>query len=232
MPPKAQALPKHIGFIMDGNRRWAREHGLSTLEGHRRGYLNMRRVLQLCLDRGVKVVTVFAFSAENWNRSKREIGYLMRLFAEAVKNQLAEFDEKNVRLNIIGRLEGLPASLQRQLKSAMEKTKANTRAVLNMAVNYGGRAEIVDGVKRLVSKGLKVAQLDEQALGRALYAGDMPDPDLIIRTSGEQRLSGFLLWEAAYAELYFTPKKWPEFSEIELDKALADYANRKRNFGA
>ncbi len=232
MSPKATAVPNHVGFIMDGNRRWARERGLPTLEGHRRGYANMKRVLQLCMDRGVKVVTVFAFSTENWNRSKREVSYLMNLFSQAVKSELADFQKKNVRLRILGRLQGLPKKLQDQLQHAMEVTKTNTGAVLNMALNYGGRAEIVDAAQRIVQSGVNPAKLTETTFARFLYAGDAPDPDLIVRTSGEQRTSGFLLWEAAYAELYFTPTKWPAFSEKDLDKALEDFAQRKRNFGA
>lgn len=217
---------------MDGNRRWARERGLPTLEGHRRGYANMKKVLQMCMDRGVKIVTVFAFSTENWNRSKREVSYLMNLFSQAVKNELADFQKKNVRLRILGRLSGLPKKLQEQLQHAMETTKTNTGAVLNMALNYGGRAEIVDAAQRILRSGVNPAKLDEAAFARFLYAGDAPDPDLIVRTSGEQRTSGFLLWEAAYAELYFTPTKWPAFSEKDLDKALEDFSMRKRNFGS
>lgn len=217
---------------MDGNRRWARERGLPTLEGHRRGYANMKRVLQMCMDRGVKVVTVFAFSTENWNRSKREVSYLMSLFSQAVKNELADFQKQNVRLRILGRLHGLPKKLQAQLQHAMEATKANTGAVLNMALNYGGRAEIVDAAKRILQSGVQPGKITEDSFARFLYAGDAPDPDLIVRTSGEQRTSGFLLWEAAYAELYFTPTKWPAFSEKDLIAAFADYAKRKRNFGA
>ncbi len=217
---------------MDGNRRWAKARGLPTLEGHRRGYTNMKRILQWCMDRGIYVVTVFAFSTENWNRPRKEVNYLMRLFSHALKQELAEFHRKQVRIVHLGRLDLLPKYLQKQINNAMEVTKKNTKAVLNLALNYGGRAEIVDAVKRMMKKGLTAAQVNEATVAKYLYGIGVTDPDLIVRTSGEQRISGFLLWEAAYAELYFTPKKWPEFSEADLDKALADYARRKRNFGA
>jgi len=225
-------VPKHVGFIMDGNRRWAKERGLPTLEGHRRGYANMKRILQWCMDRGIFVVTVFAFSTENWNRPRKEVNYLMRLFSHALKQELAEFDRKQVRIVHLGRLDPLPKYLQKQIRNAMAVTKKNTKAVLNLALNYGGRTEIVDAVKRVIKKGLTAAQVTEAAITKHLYGVGVADPDLIVRTSGEQRISGFLLWEAAYAELYFTPKKWPAFTEADLDKALVDYARRKRNFGA
>ncbi len=225
-------IPNHVGFIMDGNRRWAKEHKLQTLEGHRRGYANMKRVLQWCIDRGIHMVTVYAFSTENWNRSKQEVSYLMRLFSLALKKELHEFHNNNVRLQVLGRIEGLPIFLQKEIHEAMEKTKSNTKAVLNMAINYGGRTEIVDAVKKLIIKKLRADQVTEETLKSFMYADGVADPDLIVRTSGVQRISNFLLWGAAYAELYFTPKKWPEFSEADLDIALEDYAQRKRNFGA
>lgn len=191
----------------------------------------MKRVLQWCIDRGIHTVSVYAFSTENWNRSKQEVSYLMRLFSQALKKELGEFHKNNVRLQVLGRVEGLPAFLQKQIREALEKTKANTRAVLNMAINYGGRTEIVDAVKKMITKKFRADQVDETTLKSFMYAGGVADPDLIVRTSGVQRISNFLLWEAAYSELYFSKKKWPEFSEADLDAALADYALRKRNFG-
>ncbi|MEK7632111.1 MAG: polyprenyl diphosphate synthase [Patescibacteria group bacterium] len=232
MSPKLSTVPKHVGFIMDGNRRWAKGKGLPNIEGHRHGYGNVKNVLRWCLARGIHVVTVFAFSAENWNRSKKEVSYLMHLMGWAVKDVLKELQEKKIQLRIIGKIEELPETLQSKLQRAAEVTKNNSKAILNIAVNYGGRAEILDGVRKLIRTGVKASQLTEQKFSDALYTQGLPDPDLIIRTSGEQRLSGFLLWEAAYAELYFTSKKWPEFNERELDRALVDYAQRKRNFGA
>ncbi|RJO59126.1 di-trans,poly-cis-decaprenylcistransferase [Candidatus Parcubacteria bacterium] len=229
---KQLAVPQHIGFIMDGNRRWAKERGLHTLEGHRRGYDNIKKVLQWCIDRGVKVVTVYAFSTENWNRPKNEVKYLMRLLAWAFKKELIDLQKKNVKVNFFGRLEGLPKNVQKELLVLLEKTKYNTKAVLNLAINYGGRAEILDAIKKLMKKSAEAFQLTELNFRNFLYNSSVPDPDLIIRTSGEQRLSGFLLWEAAYAELYFTKRKWPEFSEKDLDVAIEDFAQRKRNFGA
>lgn len=232
MSKPSTAVPAHVGFIMDGNRRWAKAKGLPSVEGHRRGYANVKQVLQWCLDRGIRFVTVFAFSTENWNRSKHEVSYLMRLMNFAIQEMLKDLQKKNIRLQVIGRMEELPKNLQERLRHAIDVTKKNTKAILNIAVNYGGRAEIVDGVKRLLREGVRDAQVTEERLAKAMYNDVVPDPDLIVRTSGEQRLSGFLLWEAAYAELYFTPKKWPEFSEKDLDNALADYAQRKRNFGS
>ncbi|MEK7569906.1 MAG: polyprenyl diphosphate synthase [Patescibacteria group bacterium] len=232
MSTKIPTVPKHVGFIMDGNRRWAKSQGLSSLRGHQQGRHTFKRVLEWCLRKGINVVTVFAFSNENWNRPKQEIGYLMRLCQRVIKDELGQLHAQNIKFNVLGRLEQLPIALQQQLREAMEVTKQNTKAVLNLALNYGGRAELVDAFKRMVAGGVDPAQITEATITQNLYDGSLPDPDLIIRTSGEQRTSGFLLWEAAYAELYFTNKRWPELSDQDLDKALADYAKRKRNFGA
>ena len=229
---QSMAIPNHIGFIMDGNRRWAKEHGLSTFEGHQKGYKKVRTVLDWCINRGINVVTVFAFSTENWNRAKNEVSYLMELMYWAIKHELHELQKQKVKVNFLGRLEGLPSKLQNAMSELVDKTKNNSRAVLNIAINYGGRAEIIDAVKKIVADNPKPANIKESDFHKYLYADSVPDPDLIIRTSGEKRLSGFLLWEAAYAELFFTKKKWPEFSELDLDEAVNDFGQRKRNFGA
>lgn len=216
---------------MDGNRRWARQRGLPTLEGHRRGYEKLKQVGQWCLDRGIKFLTVYAFSTENWKRSKREVGYLMRLFKRALTKEVEEFDRKGIQLRVIGRHEGLAADLKQAIRRATARTKGNTTGVLNLAINYGGHYEILDAVRQLLERRFPLRRLNPQSFRRFLYAPDEPDPDLIIRTSGEQRLSGFLTWQCAYSELYFTKKHWPEFSERDLDAALADYARRQRRFG-
>ncbi|MFA6553238.1 MAG: polyprenyl diphosphate synthase [Patescibacteria group bacterium] len=224
-------IPQHIGIIMDGNRRWARAHGLPLLEGHRRGLDNVRTALKWCVRQGVKVLTVFAFSTENWDRPPSEIKYLMKLFLQVIKTEVKKLHQEGIRYNVIGRVSGLSAVIQQEIKKAVELTKGNTACVFNMALNYGGRAEIVDAIKSIVGMKLAPAQITEAAISQHLYSPAIPDPDLIIRTSGEQRLSGFLLWESAYSELYFTPTPWPDFGESDLDAALAEYQKRQRRFG-
>ncbi len=216
---------------MDGNRRWARAHGLPTLAGHKRGYDKMLQAGEWCLERGVKVLTLYAFSTENWNRSKREVAYLMRLLKLALTREVATLNRRNIKLKVVGRLSGLSRDLQDAAQSAMAATEHNTRGILNIAINYGGRAELVDAVKRIVREKVAPAQVTEQLIERNLYTDGLPDPDLIIRTSGEQRLSGFLTWQSVYSELFFTPKSWPEFSERILDEALDWFSNRGRRFG-
>jgi len=224
-------VPKHIAIIMDGNRRWAREKGFPTLEGHRKGYSMVKKVAQWCLDRNIKILTVFAFSTENWNRSKKEVSYLMNLLKYGLRNDVSIFNKKNIRLNVLGRIEELPKGLQKEIKRAVEKTKNNTKAVLNLAINYGGRAEIMDAIKRIIKKGLLAAKITESLIAQNLYTRSMPDPDLIIRTSGEIRTSGFLTWQGVYSELYFCKTYWPDFSEADLDKVIAEYQKRQRRFG-
>jgi len=222
---------KHLGIIMDGNRRWARQHGLPTLEGHRRGYSLAKKIGDWCLNRGIEVLTLFAFSTENWNRSKKEVKYLMGLFEMMLTKDLDELNRKNIRLTVIGRITGLPLRLQKHIENAVEVTKNNTRGTLQLAINYGGRAEIVDAVKQLVKEARSASKITEESISEKLYTSHQPDPDLIIRTSGEQRTSGFLAWQAAYSELYFTKKHWPEFTERDLDEALSEYGRRQRRFG-
>jgi len=226
-----QKIPQHIGIIMDGNRHWAKERNLPTLEGHRLGYNKLKEITRLCFKKGVKILTVFAFSTENWNRSKKEVSYLMKLLKRAVKESLSEFHKENVKIKIFGRLNQLPKDLQKLIAETVNKTKNNTKEILNIAFNYGGRAEIIDAIKNIVSKNIPAAKIDEKIIKENLYAGELPDPELIIRTSGEQRLSGFLLWESAYSELYFTKKYWPDFNEKDLDEALQEYDRRERRFG-
>lgn len=219
----------HLGIIMDGNRRWARRRGLPTLYGHKKGYDKVLKVGDWCLEREIKVLTVWAFSTENWNRSKREVAYLMNLLKKALKTEVKILHKKNVKVQILGRLKQLPKGLQEACQEAMKLTKNNTRAILNIAINYGGQSEIIDAVNKMIKD--KVKKVTPQLIQNYLYDPKMPSPDLIIRTSGEQRISGFLLWEAPYSELYFCKKHWPAFTERDLDEALADYQMRHRRFG-
>lgn len=216
---------------MDGNRRFAREHGLPTLEGHRRGYDKMKEAGDWCLARGIEILSVYAFSTENWNRSGEEVGYLMDLLERALTNELKHFQKKNIRLRILGRRERLRPSIVRAIKRAEEETKTNERGTLAICLNYGGRPEIVDAIKKIVDEGIPADNIDEKTVSARLYWPDMPEPDLIIRTSGEERLSGFLTWESAYTEFYWAKKHWPAFTEADLDEALQAFAARQRRFG-
>ncbi|MDP3985622.1 MAG: polyprenyl diphosphate synthase [bacterium] len=225
------SVPHHIGFIMDGNRRWARGKGLPTFEGHQKGYEKLKEVGDWCFSRGVKVLTAFAFSTENWNRTKEEVSFLMNLLHFAMSKETDEFMRRNIQVRLIGRAEGLPENIQIAAREMEEKTKKNERGLLQLAVNYGGHAEIVDAVRAIVQKGLRPEDIDEKVVAAHLYGSDVPPPDLIVRTSGEQRLSGFLTWQSAYSELHFTQTHWPDFSEADLDMALQAYVARERRFG-
>jgi len=223
--------PQHIGFILDGNRRWAKERGLPAIEGHRVGYARMKEVVQWCNDRDIPYITIFVFSTENWKRSKEEVKYLFKLIKRALTKDLKEFHKQNFRVRVMGRVKGLNDDLQQVIKAAEERTKDNKKGVLTLAINYGGRAQITDAVKQLMKDGIDVAKVDEARIAAYMDTAGIPDPDLIIRTSGEKRLSGFLLWQAAYSELYFEDKLWPDFTEHDLDRALEEYKNRQRRFG-
>lgn len=227
-----QKIPQHIGIILDGNRRWARAHGLPTLEGHRRGYNKIKKVGDWCLARGVKVLSVFAFSTENWNRSKTEVNYLMRLFHDSLRRDTAEFHAKGVKMVFSGRINELSKDLQEAIADAVQLTKNNTQAILNICFNYGGRAEIVDAVKKAIKQQLTPAQITETRLNSLMFTPDLPDADMIIRTSGEQRLSGFLTWHSVYSELFFVKKHWPAFTEKDLDAVIDEYTQRHRRFGS
>ncbi|MBI4133641.1 di-trans,poly-cis-decaprenylcistransferase [Candidatus Uhrbacteria bacterium] len=227
----SEKVPQHLGIIMDGNRRWAKMHGLPILEGHRRGYDKLKEVGEWCMERGVKVLTVFAFSTENWKRAASEVAYLMDLFYRAFTNEVEEFMRRNIRVRIIGDRAGLPENVGRAATALEERTRENTRGTLQLAINYGGHTEICDAVRALLGQHVAPAEITEEAIASRLYAPDTPPPDLIIRTSGEQRLSGFLTWQSAYSELYFIQKHWPDFTEADLDAACAWYADRDRRFG-
>lgn len=217
---------------MDGNRRWAKRRGLPSLAGHKRGYEVFKQAGEWCLDRGIDFLTVFAFSTENWNRSKKEVDYLMRLLTLALSKEVDDLHRKNIRISVIGRIHELPKRLQQHIASAMALTKNNTRGTLQLAINYGGRAEIVDAVRKVYKTAKSASAITEASISAALYTANQPEPEMIIRTSGEQRLSGFLAWQSVYSELYFLKKNWPDFSERDLDAALLEYKHRQRRFGA
>jgi undecaprenyl diphosphate synthase len=215
---------------MDGNGRWAQRKGLPRLAGHRAGTENIRRVLTGCVEFGVKILTIYAFSTENWKRPQDEVRGLMRIFARVIDRELGELHKQGVQLRHVGRMEGISDNLQAKVQRAIELTKNNDRIVLNVAFNYGGRAEIVDAVRRIVQNGVPPEEITEDTISHYLYT-HCPDPDLIIRTSGEFRTSNFLLWQAAYAEYYVTPTHWPDFDKEELYQALLAYSQRERRFG-
>jgi undecaprenyl diphosphate synthase len=229
--PPLERVPRHIGIIMDGNGRWARARGLPRSAGHRAGTENLRVVLRAAVEFGIQVLTIYAFSTENWGRSEGEIKALLSILERVIDRELSELHEEGVQLRHIGHVEHLPQKLQQKVLDAVELTQDNQQLVLNVAFDYGGRAELVDAVRRIVADGVPVEQVDESLIDRYLYTVGLPDPDMIIRTSGEMRVSNFLIWQGAYAEFYVTPTLWPDFDKDELYKALEDYNCRERRFG-
>jgi len=230
-PFRDSRVPRHVAIIMDGNGRWAKERNLPRQAGYRAGTENIRRLLQAFAERGVQYITLFAFSTENWKRPKREIYPLLRLIGRVIDRELNALHENGVRLVHIGSLDPLSEDLRQRIVRAIELTKDNRRLVVCVAFNYGSRAEIVEAVRRIVREGVACDRLDEATFGEYLGTAGLPDPDLVIRTAGEMRLSNFLLWQAAYAEFYSTPVYWPDFDEAEVDRALEAYARRVRRFG-
>jgi undecaprenyl diphosphate synthase len=224
-------VPCHVGIIMDGNGRWARLHGRPHSFGHRAGVRTIRRVLGGCEELGIHALSVYAFSTENWRRPRAEVRALMRLFHESMRRELDELDQRGIKIVFSGRQDGLSGRMQEKIAEAVTRTAANTRGVLNVCLNYGGRAELVDAVRKLVADGIPPEGVDEAAIAARLYHPELPEPDLIIRTAGEQRTSNFLLWQAAYAELYVTETLWPDFDVPDLRRAVAEYQNRVRRFG-
>lgn len=222
---------KHIAMIMDGNRRWAKEKGKPAIFGHQEGYKRFVEIGELCRKKGIKTFTVYAFSTENWKRTKEEVDALMGLLRYALEKEVDRLDKDNVRVRILGRREDLPQDLQASIQRAEEKTKNNTGGDLNIAVSYGGRAEVVDAVKKIIKSDIKVEDISEKTVSDNLYTAGQADPDLLIRCGGQKRLSNFLLWQSAYSEIYFTDVLWPDFDEKELDKALDFFEKTKRNFG-
>ncbi len=223
--------PNHVAIIMDGNGRGARKRNLPRVAGHQAGTNNLRRILRACVDQGVKILTLYAFSTENWRRPEDEVNGLMRILETVIERELDELDRNGVQVRHIGRMDRVPAGLQAKIKSAVEKTRHNDRLILNVALNYGGRAEIVDAVRAMLAEGLNPDYIDEDTISRYLYTCGLPDPDLIIRTSGEYRSSNFLIWQGAYSEFYVTDAYWPDFDENELKKAIEQFNKRDRRFG-
>ena len=224
-------LPRHVAIIMDGNRRWARGRGLPELEGHAAGVEAIRGLLKHAVRRSVPVLTLYAFSRENWARSDDEVTGLFQLLEGAIRSETDELRAQGVRVQLLGRLDELPSATRASIGQALEATSEGTRLLLNIAFNYAGRTEIVDAVRRLIAAGLTPDEVDEAAIGAALYTAGMPDPDLVIRTGGEQRLSNFLIWQSAYAEFYSCDTLWPDFGPDAFDAALLEFARRHRRFG-
>ena len=229
--PRADAVPAHVGIIMDGNGRWASRRGLPRLAGHHAGTENVRRITMACADAGVDVLTIYAFSTENWRRPADEVFGLMRLLAQRIDIEAAELHRNNVRIRHVGALEGIQPGLADRVRAAVELTRANTGLVLNVAFNYGGRQEIARAVQRVMALGVPPEAVTEQLIDQHLDTAGLPDLDLVIRTGGEMRLSNFLLWQAAYAEYYSTPVCWPDFGREELYQAFAEFGRRVRRFG-
>jgi len=224
-------VPRHVAVIMDGNGRWAQERGMSRHAGHRAGTENIRNIIRAFGERGVEVLTLYAFSTENWGRPRREVNALMRLIGRVITREVKELHRNGIRLVHIGDLAPLDGAIRSKVERAIALTKDNDRMTVAVAFNYGSRAEIVEAAKRIVAAGIPADQIDEPLFASYLYTAGLPDPDLVIRTAGEVRLSNFLLWQSSYAELYATPAYWPDFDEAEVDRALAAYARRLRRFG-
>lgn len=226
-----EKIPQHVAIIMDGNGRWALSRGLPRLAGHKAGTENLRRVIRSTVEFGIPYMTIYAFSTENWGRPPEEVQGLMRILEDVIDRELDELHKEGVQLRHIGRLERLAPSLQEKVLDAVDMTKNNTRLVLNIAFNYGGRDEIVQAIQRIIRDGVPAEDVTDEMVGRYLYTAGVPDPDLIIRTSGELRVSNFLIWQAAYSEWYITPTFWPDFDKEEYRRALETFAHRDRRYG-
>lgn len=224
-------VPTHVAIIMDGNGRWARRRGLPRHAGHRAGAENLRRIINACVEFGIKILTIYAFSTENWARPESEIRGLMKIFARVLDQELKELHAQGVCLHHLGDLTGIDPSLQEKVRRALALTKNNDRLILNVAFNYGGRAEILHAVRQMLADGVLPEELTEELFSSYLFTRNLPDPDLVIRTSGELRISNFLIWQAAYAEYYPTPALWPDFGRQELYEAIVAYNQRERRFG-
>ncbi len=229
--PHVHTLPQHVAVIMDGNGRWAQARGLSRQEGHREGAENLRAVIERFGAHGVQVLTLFAFSTENWGRPRAEVDAIMRLGARVLDRDLDALHDAGIRVRHLGDLDGVPKPLAKRVRAAMEKTAANTKMTVNLALNYGGRADIVAAVRALIAGGATAEEITEEAITAHLDTAGLPDPDLLIRTGGEHRISNFLVWQAAYCEYHFTGTAWPDFGPAEVDAALLEFSNRRRRFG-
>jgi len=227
-------LPEHVAIIMDGNGRWAKKRGWKRFKGHQTGARSVRNIVRVCRELGISFLTLYAFSEENWNRSQAEINALMNLLVVFLHKELDEMQETGIRLNCIGRVEKLPSDAREVLLDTIEKTRSNDKMVLTLAISYGGRQEIVDMVKKIVDRlhhDSKDIDISEDLISKHLYTADMPDPDLLIRTGGECRISNFLLWQLAYTEIFFTKTLWPDFTESDFIMAIKDFQKRERRFG-
>ncbi|HEV2128248.1 MAG TPA: isoprenyl transferase [Thermomicrobiales bacterium] len=231
-PIDPSRVPRHVAIIMDGNGRWARQRGLARLEGHEAGTENIRRITHAAGQVGIRYLTLWAFSAENWRRPREEVEGLLNILSRAIETETEELHRQGAQLRHIGDLRSLSPDLQGAIEGAIERTKYNDKLVLTLAFNYGGRQELTRAVQNIVASGVAPEDIDEDMIERYLYTHDLPDPDLIIRTSGEYRLSNFLCWQGAYSELHFSPTLWPDFSPGDLESAVRDYAQRERRFGA
>ena len=227
LPEVAQS----VAIILDGNGRWAKKRRLPTAAGHRAGARTVRRIVEASIDIGIHDLAVFAFSTENWSRSEEEVNALMEIFAETIERELPDLAEQGVRVRFIGRRDRAPEDLRRRMDAMEDRTELNTRLNLWVAFDYGGRSELVEATRRIVESGVEAADIDENVFAAHLYAPELPDPDLLIRTSGELRISNFLLWQVAYSELVFVDKLWPDFDARDLRAALVEYAQRRRRFG-
>jgi len=230
-PTPPSTVPQHIAIIMDGNGRWAKKRGLPRLAGHRAGTENLRRIIKACVEFGVKYLTVYAFSTESWGRPREEVDGLLRIVEDVIEKELGEMNTQGVQLRHLGKLDQLSSNLQNKVLAAVEQTRNNTRLIMNIAFNYGGRDEIVDAIRQIIVDGVKPEDVNPELVSRYMYTAASPDPDLIIRTSGELRISNFLIWQSAYSEWYVTPSYWPDFGREELRKALDEYASRDRRYG-
>ncbi len=226
-----EELPRHVAIIMDGNRRWAKARGQSEMDGHAAGVEAIREIIRHSVRRGIEVLSLYAFSRENWARSDEEVGGLFYLLEKVIRNETEELKAQGARVRLLGRIDELPPETGLSIQQALDATAGGKRLQLNIAFNYSGRTELVDAVRRLVDAGLRPDEIDETALARALYTAGLPDPDIVIRTGGDQRLSNFLIWQAAYAEFYFSPILWPDFGREAFDQALIEFASRQRRFG-
>jgi undecaprenyl diphosphate synthase len=228
-------LPQHLAIIMDGNGRWAERRGLPRSVGHREGAKTVRRVITNCLDFNIPILTIFAFSTENWKRPRKEITYLIKLFERVLSREKENLVKNNVKINFIGRLDNLPNSLTEKMKELHESTKKNNKLILNIAINYSGRTEIIDALKSILlkidNKKLSIEEINENTIRDNLYTRNLPDPDLLIRTAGEMRISNFMLWQIAYTELWVTPVFWPDFDENNLVEAIINFQKRVRKYG-
>jgi len=229
---KRRRFPTHIAIIMDGNGRWAQKRGLPRLEGHQAGVENLRSVIEYFARLKLKYLTLYGFSTENWKRPKEEIDGLLKLLEENIEQETRQLHENGIRIRHLGRLENLPSGLQQAITRAVELTKDNKGMTVSFAFNYGGRAEILDAVRKIIGEGIPTQQIDEQLFDSYLYTAGLPEVDLVIRTAGELRISNFLIWQAAYSEYYSTEVFWPDFDNKEIDKALLAYSQRQRRFGA